>query len=92
MLKDLLAKAGVPLGSALKGADVAKYLQAMGADGFVAVFALPEFDAGQFLVADTIDGQSLPEGSGPLQVVSPGETRRSRWVKQLVRLRIVRAQ
>src|SRR5688572_7631883 len=35
-LKDLLVKAGVPLGSALKGADVAKYLQAVGADGFIA--------------------------------------------------------
>lgn len=84
----LLTKAGTPLKQNLKGADVAKYLHAQGADGFVAIFSLPEFDQGAFLVADAVNGTPLPTGSGPLQIISPNETRRSRWVKQLSILRI----
>src|SRR6202043_1723444 len=84
----LLTKAGVPLRQDLKGKDVAKYLHVQGADGFVAIFSLPEFDQGTFLVADTVDGAPLPTGTGPLQVISPNETRHSRWVKQLTLLRI----
>jgi hypothetical protein len=80
--------ASVPLKSGLKGKDVAKYLHAEGQDGFVAVFSLPEFDSGSFLVADTLNGSPLPSGTGPLQVISPNEVRHSRWVKELVLLRI----
>lgn len=90
-LADILTKAGVPLKGNLKGADAAKYLGAVsGADGFIAVFALPEFDQGTFLVADTADDTPLPSGTGPLQIISPNETRHSRWVKQLTLLRIGR--
>jgi hypothetical protein len=70
------------------GKDVAKYLHSEGQDGFVAVFSLPEFDNGSFLVADTLNGSPLPTGVGPFQIVSPGETRHSRWIKQLTSLRI----
>jgi DMSO/TMAO reductase YedYZ molybdopterin-dependent catalytic subunit len=87
-LAALLLKAGVPLKQNLKGADVSKYLHAQGADGFVAVFSLPEFDQGVFLVADSANNAPLPSGSGPLQVISPNETRHSRWIKQLQLLRI----
>lgn len=72
----------------LKGKDVAKYLHAEGQDGFVAVFSLPEFDSGPFLVVDTVNGAPLPAGGGPLQIISPNETRHSCWVKELTLLRI----
>jgi len=62
----------------LKGKDVAKYLHSEGQDEFVAVFALREFDSGSLLVADMLNGSSLPTGVGPLQIISPGETRHSR--------------
>ena len=79
----------VPLQNDLKGKDVAKYLHAEdAAKKFVAVFALPEFDNDSFLVADSINGAPLPSDHGPLQIVSPAETRHSRWVKQLTNLRI----
>jgi hypothetical protein len=87
-LSDILLKAGVPLKQNLKGTDVAKCLFALGTDGFLAVFALPEFDQGTFLVADTANNLPLPAGTGPLQIISPNETRHSRWVKQLTLLRI----
>ena len=84
----LLTAGGVPLKSDLKGKDVAKYLHAEGQDGFVAVFSLPEFDSDFFLVADTLNGSPLPSGVGPLQIISPNEIRHSRWVKELILLRI----
>jgi DMSO/TMAO reductase YedYZ molybdopterin-dependent catalytic subunit len=87
-LADLLTAGGVPLRTALKGADVAKYLHAEGIDGFVAVFALPEFDGGPFLVADAVNGAALPPDSGPLQIISPQEARHSRWIKHVTLLRI----
>jgi DMSO/TMAO reductase YedYZ molybdopterin-dependent catalytic subunit len=87
-LSGLLKMAGVPLQDDLKGKDVAKYLHAQGADGFVAVFALPEFDTGVFVVADSLNGAPLPQGTGVLQLISPGEKRHSRWIKQLATLRI----
>ncbi|QOG20896.1 molybdopterin-dependent oxidoreductase [Bradyrhizobium sp. SEMIA] len=90
-LAALLNKAGVPLKQDLKGADVAKYLHVQGADGFVAIISLPEFDNGTFLVADAQDGSPLPSGTGPLQVISPQEGRRSRWVKQLNLLQIIKS-
>jgi DMSO/TMAO reductase YedYZ molybdopterin-dependent catalytic subunit len=84
----LLVIGGVPLKSDLKGKDVAKYLHAEGQDGFVAAFSLPEFDSGSFLIADTLNGSPLPSGVGPLQIISPGEVRHSRWIKDLILLRI----
>ncbi|UVO30152.1 molybdopterin-dependent oxidoreductase [Bradyrhizobium arachidis] len=86
-----LTKAGVPLKQDLKGADIAKYLHVQGADGFVAIVSLPEFDNGAFLVADAQDSSPLPAGTGPLQVISPQESRHSRWVKQLKLLRIIKS-
>jgi DMSO/TMAO reductase YedYZ molybdopterin-dependent catalytic subunit len=88
----LLGLAGVPLKQNLKHGEVAKFLHAQGRDGYAAVFALPEFDRQDYLVADTADGKALEPGTGPLQIVLPAEPRRSRWVKQLVLLRIVRSR
>lgn len=85
-LADILLLAKVKLRGDLKGADVAKFLQAVGQDGFVAVFSLPEFDTGRFLIADKANDQSLGADKGPLMIVSPDENRKSRWVKHLVRL------
>jgi len=88
----LLGLVGAPLKQNLKHGEVAKFLHAQARDGYVAVFALPEFDNQDYLVADTADGKPLAPEVGPLQIVSPNEMRRSRWVKQLVLLRIVRSR
>jgi hypothetical protein len=88
----LLLRAGTPLKTDLKGTDVAKYLHAEGTDGFAAVFSLPEFDHQAFLVADTRNGGPLTAANGPLQIISPNETRHSRWVKHLTLLLIKKTQ
>ncbi|KWV59177.1 hypothetical protein AS026_29180 [Rhizobium altiplani] len=91
-LSKILTFAKIPIKGDLKGKDIDKYLVALGADGFGAVFSLPEFDAGKFIVADKLNGKPLAVTDGPLQIISPDETRRSRWVKNLVRLTIQRAR
>jgi len=88
-LAALLQKAGVPIKSQLRGVDAAKYVHAEATDNYVAVFALPELDNNDFLVADTADGEKLAERDGPLEIISPNETRRSRWVKHIVLLRVM---
>ncbi len=91
LLGDLLAGAGVPIKQQLKGTDISKYLHVEGNDGYVAVFSLPEFDTGRFLVADRMNGADLPSSDGPTRIVAPDDSRRSRWVRQLKLLRIKRS-
>ncbi len=94
-LFDVLKKAGLPTGKDLRGKAVALYLVVEAADGYRAVFALPELDPAftdrVILLADRRDGQALSSRDGPLQIVVPGEKRHARWVRQVIALRIGRA-
>jgi hypothetical protein len=63
------------------------------ADGYAVAFTLSELDP-QFgnrtaIVAMTRDGVSLSERDGPLQIVLPADEFHARWVRQLVRLRLL---
>jgi Oxidoreductase molybdopterin binding domain len=92
---EILKKAGLPHGKDLRGKAVALYLVVEAADGYRAVFALPELDPDfsdrVILLADRRDGQALSAKDGPLQIIVPGEKRHSRWVRQVIVLRIGRA-
>ena len=44
LLADVLKAAGAPLGEALRGAQLSKFVLVEAADGYRAVFALPELD------------------------------------------------
>lgn len=94
-LVDILQKAGVKFGDALRGKALATYLLVEAADGYQAVFALPEFDPPStdrlILLADRQDGTVFPAAVGPLKIIAPGDTRHSRWVRQVKSLTIVRA-
>jgi DMSO/TMAO reductase YedYZ molybdopterin-dependent catalytic subunit len=94
-LFDVLKKAGLPTGKDLRGKAVTLYLVVEAADGYRAVFALPELDPAftdrVILLADRRDGQGLSSHDGPLQIVVPGEKRHARWVRQVIALRIGRA-
>src|SRR5262245_43300036 len=43
-MRELLTRAGVPAGEALRGAELAKSVLVTGADGYQAAFGLAEFD------------------------------------------------
>jgi hypothetical protein len=92
---EVLKRADAPLGARLRGKALAVYMVAEGADGYRAVYALPELDA-EFtdqliLIADRKDGKPLDTAEGPLRMVIPGDKREARWVRNLVSLRLLRA-
>jgi DMSO/TMAO reductase YedYZ molybdopterin-dependent catalytic subunit len=93
-LAEILKRAGVPQGSALRGPALAIYVRAEGADGYAAVFALAELDSSVqdsgVLVADTLDGQPIPDKSGPLRLVAPHDKRPARWVRMLRSVTVVK--
>jgi hypothetical protein len=92
---EALAHAGVKFGPDLRGPALAMYLVVEAADGYRAVFALPELDPActdrTILLADRRDGKPMAGKEGPLRIVVPGEKKHSRWVRQVVALKIGRA-
>jgi DMSO/TMAO reductase YedYZ molybdopterin-dependent catalytic subunit len=91
-LAEVLRLAGAPTGAELKGAALAKYLVVSAADGYRAVFALPElssdFTDAVVLLADRRDGKPLSSAEGPLRLVVPGDKRQARWVRQVLSLTV----
>jgi DMSO/TMAO reductase YedYZ molybdopterin-dependent catalytic subunit len=94
-LYEVLKLAGVPLGQDLRGDKMALFLLVEAADGYKAVFALPEIDRAftdrMILLADRRDGKPLPTQEGTLRLVVPDEKRHARWVRQVIKLSVLRA-
>ena len=94
-LVEVLQQAGAPLGQKLHGPNMAIYLLVEAADGYRAVFALPELDPTftdrLVLLADSRDGKPLKASEGRLRLVVPDEKRQARWVRKVIRLRLLRA-
>jgi Oxidoreductase molybdopterin binding domain len=92
-LATLLTKLGVP--EKPHGKEFRLYLVAEGADGYQVVYSVgevtPDVHDGTTLVADTLDGKPLSD-SGPLQLVTTGEKRPARWVRNLAAIRVMTAQ
>jgi len=94
LVVEVLKRAGAPLGRDLSGNALATYVVASAADGYQAVFSLPELDpaftANDIIIADTADGKPLSDNQGPLRIVAPHEKRQARSVRMLQKLEIVR--
>jgi len=93
-LAEILKRAGVPQGEALRGPALAMYVRAEAADGYAVVFGLAELDSSiqdsGVLVADTLDGQPIPDKLGPLRLVVPHDKRPARWVRMLQSITVVK--
>lgn len=91
-LSEVLRLAGAPQGKALHGPVLAYGLFITGADGYQALFALPEIDPSftsqTILLADQCDGQPLPPDHGVYQIIVPNDKRPARWVRQVAALRL----
>ncbi|HEV2421187.1 MAG TPA: molybdopterin-dependent oxidoreductase [Candidatus Acidoferrales bacterium] len=91
-LEDLLLKAGVPHGEALRGRAMASYVLAEAADNYRVVFSLAELDSSftdsHVIVADTLDGAALGPNEGPLKLVAPRDKRPGRWIRMLKSLTV----
>jgi DMSO/TMAO reductase YedYZ molybdopterin-dependent catalytic subunit len=92
---DILQKAGVKFGEALRGKALATYLLVDAADGYQAVYSLPELDSSMndrlILLADRQDGVAFPANVGPLKIIVPGDKTHARWVRQVKSFTVARA-
>ena len=92
-VREVLARAGVPLGEKLRGPVQQLGVVVRAKDGYAVLFALAEFDESfsdrTLLLADRLDGQPLPEKSAPLQLIAPGDKKAARWTRMVTSLEIV---
>jgi DMSO/TMAO reductase YedYZ molybdopterin-dependent catalytic subunit len=96
-LREVLKLAGAKLGNnQLRGKEMTTYLLVEAADGYKAVFALAELDAEfvskSVMLADKRDGKPLSGEEGRLRLVVPDEKKHARWVRQVVALKVKKAQ
>jgi hypothetical protein len=93
-LREILKRAGAPLGKELRGKSLASYVVAKAHDGYQVVFTLaevdPEFANELILVADKRDGKPLFGYQGPFRLVCPSDKAGARSVRMLETLQIVR--
>jgi DMSO/TMAO reductase YedYZ molybdopterin-dependent catalytic subunit len=91
-LMDILAQAGAPLGSALRGKAMATYVVVGATDGYRVVFALPELDSAftdrVIILADQKNGHPLDDREGPARLIVPGEKRPARWERQVTSITV----
>ncbi len=91
-LAELLTRAKILLGAESRGDKLRRYVLVTGHDGYVALFSIVEIDpffAQQPpLLADELNGASLPALYGPLRVVVPGDKHRRRWVGQVAKIEV----
>ena len=96
LLYDLLSRAGAPMGDSVEGKNQTWYLQAEALDGYKVIFALPEIDTSfglnSILLADVKDGAPLGKKASPLEIVVPNQHRHARWIRQVAKLRVLKAQ
>lgn len=89
---ELLRRAGAPLGNQLRGPQMKLYVLVKAADGYAAVFALPEFDPGftdrLIILADRRNAEPLSAREGAFRIIIPGEKRHARWVRQVTTLEL----
>jgi hypothetical protein len=92
-LSDVLKKAGVSLGSALRGPALSAYVVASASDGYQVVFSVGELDPdmtdGQFLLADKANGKPLFGENGAFRLVIPKDKRGARSIRMLTTLNVV---
>jgi hypothetical protein len=92
-LRDVLVRAGAPLGKAMRGRNTALVVVITARDGYTTTFSLVELDDTfrdkPVLLADRRDGEPLFEETGPLQVVAADESRAGRWIRQVAKIEVV---
>jgi DMSO/TMAO reductase YedYZ molybdopterin-dependent catalytic subunit len=92
-VRDVLALVEAPVWEKGRRSVLTFVVKARAADGYVVIFALAEFDAAfreqTILLADTEDGSPLPESTGPLRFVCPGDKRGARSIRQVTSLEVI---
>jgi DMSO/TMAO reductase YedYZ molybdopterin-dependent catalytic subunit len=94
-LADILVRAGLEMGGALRGPRLATYVLVEAADGYRVVFAIAELDSAftskVVILADRMNGAPLPANALPARIVVSDESRPARWIRQVTRIRVLAA-
>jgi DMSO/TMAO reductase YedYZ molybdopterin-dependent catalytic subunit len=92
-LHEVLKRAGVPQGTALRGKALASYVLAEAQDGYEVVFSLAEIDPtfidNEILLADTANGKPLFGEQGRFRLVAAKDKPGARSVRMLTKLEVV---
>lgn len=92
-LSDILKKAGVTLGSSLRGENLTKFVLIQAADGYEVVYALaeidPEFSGDMVILATKKDGVAIPAGEGPFRIVAPADKKPARWIREVRTIKVL---
>jgi DMSO/TMAO reductase YedYZ molybdopterin-dependent catalytic subunit len=92
-MRELLARAGAPLGDKLRGQAHLTGVIVRCKDNYAVLFALAEFDenfsARTIVLADKENGKALPPSAAPLRLVAPGDKRGARSARQVTAIEIV---
>jgi DMSO/TMAO reductase YedYZ molybdopterin-dependent catalytic subunit len=92
-LHEVLKRAGIPQGEALRGKALAGYLLAEAQDGYQVLFSLAELDPAfidnEILLADTADGKPLFGEQGRFRLVASKDKPGARSIRMLIKLEYV---
>jgi hypothetical protein len=92
-IHEVLKKAGVSLGSELRGKALTTYVLAEAQDGYQVVFSLAELDPSfidnEILLADTANGKPLFGAQGRFRLVASKDKPGARSIRMLTRLEVV---
>src|SRR5262245_52584520 len=92
-LYEILKKAGVQMGEALRGKALTTYVLAEAQDGYQVVFSIGELDPdltdGQILLADKANDKPLFRDNGSFRIIAARDKRPARSVRMLTKLEIV---
>lgn len=95
-LHEVLKKAGVPQGEALRGKALTSYVLASAQDGYQVVFSLGELDPAfidnEVLLADTANGKALFGAQGRFRLVVPKDKPGARSVRMLTKIEVVQVR
>jgi len=95
-LHEVLKRAGVPQGEALRGKALSTYVQAYAQDGYQVVFSLGELDPAfidnEILLADTANGKALFGAQGRFRLVVPKDKPGARSVRMLTKIEVVQVR
>ena len=93
-LEEIVHRAGVPEGTAMRGRAMARFVRVTGSDGYQVVFSAgeldPTFGNTQVILAEQKDGQTL-SADGPYRLVVPGDKRAARWVRNVATIEVMDA-
>ena len=91
LLPALLQLIGVRSDS-LRRAGLARRIVVEAADGYRIVLALSDLDptlgGRRVLLATSLDGRALPASEAPFRLLVAGDERPSRWIRQVIAIRI----